>query len=156
VADAHIGRPSARLKADLAAEATTLAQSFFRHLTHIRNVHSKAAGACVRNRRLCLSAPNNAELSGSAASSGLSNRSTLGRSAFVSGPDPAIIHLRFAVWYKLGCGNRSAVAEPYPQKFTANQRGLYHPTRGANKTGMVRAQWGRSKNLYKTSSTVGL
>jgi hypothetical protein len=32
VADAHIGRPSARLKADLAAEATTLAQSFFRHL----------------------------------------------------------------------------------------------------------------------------
>jgi hypothetical protein len=46
VADAHIGRPSARLKADLAAEATTLAQSFFRHLAHTRNVHSKAASQC--------------------------------------------------------------------------------------------------------------
>jgi tRNA A37 threonylcarbamoyladenosine biosynthesis protein TsaE len=43
----HIGRSSARLKADLAAKATTLAQSFFRHLTYTRNVHSKAAGKMI-------------------------------------------------------------------------------------------------------------
>jgi hypothetical protein len=64
VADAHIGRPSARLKADLAAEATTLAQSFFRHVTHTRNVHSKAAGnmletggSAVSPRRFVLPGP---------------------------------------------------------------------------------------------------
>ena len=48
MADAHIGRPSARLKADLAAEATTLAQSFFRHLARgapiVKAGHSQTRG----------------------------------------------------------------------------------------------------------------
>jgi hypothetical protein len=84
VADAHIGRPSARLKADLAAEATTLAQSFFRHLTHTRNIHSIAAGAKSKTGGFAL-AP---QCGGK--SFGAVEPANQGESS----PDPAIIHPR--------------------------------------------------------------
>src|SRR6516164_2155923 len=67
----------------------------------------------------------------SAASSRLSNRRSrplfrplcFAKQTGDARSDPAIIHPRFAVWYKLGCGNRSAVDEPYLQKLATNLRG---------------------------------
>ena len=51
MADAHIGRPSASLKADLAAEATTLAQSRHilgpLHLLQSRAKHHKGAAEAL-------------------------------------------------------------------------------------------------------------
>src|SRR5215471_21728819 len=70
------------------------------HFLATRALHSKAA---VRhaNRRPCLSAPNDvAHLVGA-----VEPESIRRKSAFRPRSDPAIIHPRFAVWYKMGtCG----------------------------------------------------